>query len=110
MIKLHSGSTRERLASFRETTEFEYGANDAFILAPHDGEGASSSRVILKHLKSRHGEARDIALSFDRQHERFTPSEPSEKSKRADDGKLQAALRALWNGARPTQEAGDDEP
>src|SRR5208283_2731807 len=87
------------LASFRETSELEYGADDAFILAPDGGEGGSSSRVILKHLKSRHGEARDIALSFDRKHQRFTPAEPAETGnpgKKADKGKLQAALRELW--------------
>ena len=27
------------LASFRETSELEYGADDAFVLAPDDGEG-----------------------------------------------------------------------
>ena len=57
------------LASFRETSELEYGRDDGFILAPADDDkcdGKSSSRVILKHLKSRHDETRDIALSFDR--------------------------------------------
>jgi replicative DNA helicase len=98
------------LASFRETSELEYGADDAFILAPEDGEGASSSLVTLKHLKSRHGEARDIILSFDRKHQRFSPAEPAQPTKRADKGKLQVALRALWDGARPAQDGGEDEP
>jgi len=69
------------LASFRETSELEYGADDAFILAPGEddgGNGAPSSRVILKHLKSRHGESRDFPLTFDRKHQRFTPAEPPE--------------------------------
>jgi len=69
------------LASFRETSELEYGADDVFILAPDDLEGASSSRVILKHLKSRHGKARDITLSFDWKHERFTAAEPTQPTK-----------------------------
>jgi replicative DNA helicase len=98
------------LASFRETSELEYGADDAFILAPDNGEGAADSRVILKHLKSRHGEARDIALTFDRKYQRFTPAEPSDPPKRADDGKLQAALRALWNGARSAHDSDETEP
>jgi replicative DNA helicase len=98
------------LASFRETSELEYGCDDAFILAPDDGEGASSSRVILKHLKSRHGEATDLALTFDRKHQRFTPAEPADPPKRADSGKLQAALRALWDGAPPADDGGEDEP
>jgi replicative DNA helicase len=98
------------LASFRETSELEYGADDAFILAPEDGKGASSSFVTLKHLKSRHGEVRDIALSFDRPRQRFTPAAPAKPNKKADKGKLQAALRALWDGASPADDEGEDEP
>ncbi len=88
------------LASFRETSELEYGADDAFILAPADdaeSDGATPSRVVLKHLKSRHGETRDIALAFDRKRQRFAPAEPAGPAPRADNGKLQAALRAMWN-------------
>ena len=98
------------LASFRETSELEYGADDAFILAPADdarSEGESSSRVVLKHLKSRHGETKDIALTFDGKHQRFTPAEPAEPTARADSGKLQAALRALWDKTRPAQDDGE---
>jgi replicative DNA helicase len=97
------------LASFRETSELEYGADDAFILALDDGEGASSSRVILKHLKSRHGETRDISLTFDRKHQRFSSAEPAEPAKpgrKRVDGKLHSALQALWNQSQP---APDDE-
>ncbi len=95
------------LASFRETSELEYGADDAFILALSDdanAEGALSSRVVLKHLKSRHGETKDIALTFDRKHQRFTPAAPVEPPARADRGKLQSRLRALWDKAQPAQD------
>jgi replicative DNA helicase len=88
------------LASFRETSELEYGADDAFILAPADDaepEGDAPSRVVLKHLKSRYGETKDIALTFDRKHQRFTPAGPAGPAPRADGGKLQASLRAMWN-------------
>jgi replicative DNA helicase len=94
------------LASFRETSELEYGADDAFILTPaEDGEsqGEAPSRVILKHLKSRHGETRDIALTFDRQHQRFIPAAPA-TTKPPPDGKLQAALRTLWEKTRPARD------
>jgi replicative DNA helicase len=94
------------LASFRETSELEYGADDAFILA---SDGDDDGRVILKHLKSRNGETRDIPLQFDRPHQRFTPVEPSKPpSKRADAGKLQAALRALWDRTAPAPD--EDAP
>jgi replicative DNA helicase len=96
------------LASFRESSELEFGADDAFILAPDDGEGAPPSRVILKYLKSRLGEARDIALAFDKPRQRFTPAEPTEPPKRADKGKLQTALRALWESTGPSDEGEGD--
>jgi replicative DNA helicase len=91
------------LASFRESSELEFGADDAFILAPDDGEVAPTGRVILKHLKSRYGEARDIALTFDRRQQRFTPIEPSGQPP-TESGMLQAALRAAWHRARPAEE------
>jgi len=99
------------LASFRETSELEYGADDAFILAPADdaeSEGDAPSRVVLKHLKSRYGEPKDIALMFDRKHQRFTPAEPAGPAPRADGGKLQAALKDLWEKARPARDGVDE--
>jgi replicative DNA helicase len=99
------------LASFRETSELEYGADDAFIVAPADntGEGEASSRVVLKHLKSRHGETKDIALTFNRKRQRFTPAEPAGPAPRADNGKLQAALRAMWDKAAPAHDGEDSD-
>ena len=99
------------LASFRETSELEYGADDAFILAPADdaeSEGDAPSRVVLKHLKSRYGETRDIALIFHRKHQRFTPAEPAGPAPRADGGKLQAALRDLWAKTCPARDGVDE--
>ena len=98
-----SDGERLSLASFRETSELEYGADDAFILTPaDDGEGQDGPTwcVALRHLKARHAETRDIPLTFDRPHQRFTPAEPVESSERADGGKLQSALRAMWDETR----------
>ena len=85
------------LASFRETSEIEYGADDAYILANGDDD-----RVLLRHLKSRHGETQDVELHFDRSRQRFTPIEPSvpdpppERTKRK--GKpSRAELQSLWD-------------
>jgi replicative DNA helicase len=97
------------LASFRETSELEYGADDAFILVPADdgdGEDGPLRRVVLRHLKSRHGETRDIPLIFDGAHQRFSTADPVEPKGRADGGKLSAALRGMWYRAEP---AGDDD-
>jgi replicative DNA helicase len=95
------------LASFRESSELEFGADDAFILTP-DGEDAGS--VTLRHLKSRHGEARDIALGFDGKLQRFTPF-ADEAANRADGGRLRSALAVLWNrtaAAKDGEESEDD--
>ncbi len=92
------------LASFRESSELEFGCDDAFILTP-DGDDAEGEGVTLRHLKSRHGEAKDLALTFDRKRQRFTPAfvEPATK---ADDVAKRAALAALW---KRTAAAGGDE-
>ncbi len=59
------------LASFRESSELEFGADDAFILAPE----SSGDIVTLMHLKSRHGETCDIRLRFLAAYQRFEPVE-----------------------------------
>jgi replicative DNA helicase len=88
------------LASFRESSELEFGADSAFILAPDDEADA----ITLKHLKDRHGECRDISLRFDRARQSFTPIETTET--KADRGKLRSELEALW---RKTPAAGKGE-
>ena len=99
------------LASFRETSELEYGADDAFILTPaDDGEGEPPSRVVLRHLKSRHGETRDIALDFDRQ----APAVHAGRARRADARPTPASSRRpcgpLWNKTPPARDDDGDEP
>jgi hypothetical protein len=62
---------------------------------------------VLRHLKSRHGETRDIPLTFDGAHQRFTPADPVEPKGRADRGKLTASLRAMWDRAEPARDDDD---
>lgn len=57
------------LASFRESSELEFGADDAFVLAPVDDD--SPDIVRLAHLKCRHGAQRSVDLHFDRAHQSF---------------------------------------
>jgi replicative DNA helicase len=57
------------LASFRDSGELEYGADDAFLLAPVDDTDPSVVR--LSHLKCRHGAQRTIDLHFDRARQAF---------------------------------------
>jgi replicative DNA helicase len=58
------------LASYRDSGELEYGADDAFLLAPVDE--ADKSVVRLSHLKSRHGAEHTVDLRFDRARQAFT--------------------------------------
>jgi replicative DNA helicase len=58
------------LASFRETSELEYGADDALILASVDEDDADIVR--LAHLKARHGRQVDQEFHFDRSVQSFT--------------------------------------
>ena len=58
------------LASFRDSGELEYGADDAFLLAPVDDTDPNVVR--LSHLKCRHGAQRTVDLHFDRPRQAFT--------------------------------------
>ena len=59
------------LASFRESSELEFGADDAYILVPVT---SAPNLVTLRHLKARHAEPRDLALRFERRYQHFTPA------------------------------------
>ena len=88
------------LASFRESSELEYGADSAFMLSP-DAE-QDSDGVTLKHLKDRHGERRDIALRFDRARQSFTMTDAGLLA--ADKGKIGSALAALWQATSAAED------
>lgn len=59
------------LASFRESSELEYGADDAYILCPAKDRGDLAT---LRHLKSRYGRTQDIPLAFNASTLEFLPS------------------------------------
>ncbi|HUY35378.1 MAG TPA: DnaB-like helicase C-terminal domain-containing protein [Pirellulales bacterium] len=90
------------LASFRESSELEFGADDAFILVPNPKD---DDHVVLKHLKARHTEPHDIVLRFDRRCQSFTPATIGAASN-TNKARLQSTLAALWNR---TPAAGDDD-
>lgn len=93
------------LASFRESSELEFGADDAFILVPDEQD---EETVILRHLKSRHGQCEDMTLLFHRKVQRF---EPENRTTAIEKSKVQQALANLWNRteAADDDESGDDE-
>ena len=92
------------LASFRESSELEFGADDAFILVPDE----DSDDVILRHLKARHTEARDIRLRFERSLQRFEPIDDA-NSYRPAPGKMQSALHTRWKRTEPADDVADRE-
>jgi len=99
------------LASFRESSELEFGADDAFILHP-DGDDAEGDLTTLKHLKSRHGECRTLSLRFDRARQSFAPdpgSTTAAATPPADRGKLRSALAELWNRTPAADDGGGDD-
>lgn len=61
----------------------------------------------MKRLKSRNGEARDVALAFDRPRRRFTADDAPEPTLERPDGELSKALRDFWGKTPPASE-GDD--
>jgi replicative DNA helicase len=91
------------LASFRESSELEFGADDAFILHPAD-DGTEGRVVCLRHLKSRHGECRDIRLIFDRPRQSFESPGGAAQSP----GRVTKSLEALWNRTAAAEEDDDD--
>ena len=97
------------LASFRESSELEFGADDALILAPMDVDDPDTVR--LAHLKARHGMQVTQDLMFDRRVQSFSlidpvhgaPSMPSVAPRRRTS--LAAEIRLLWESSSP---AADD--
>lgn len=59
------------LASFRGSSELEFGADDAYLLQPGDG-----GVVTLECLKKRYGMKRNIALRFDGAAQTFRAGDP----------------------------------
>ena len=79
----------------------------AFLLAP---DAKDAELVVLRHLKSRHGSTQDLPLHFDKARQEFTPTGSTGAATAKPDGKLQAALRSLWDRspAADDDEGGDD--
>ncbi|MBY0458906.1 MAG: hypothetical protein K2V38_16330, partial [Gemmataceae bacterium] len=79
------------LASFKESGDIEYAADDCFILTP-----PADGRSTLKHLKARHGEMCDVVLRTDLSVMRFTPDDTSPDA----GGDLLAQAQKLFAGGK----------
>jgi len=69
--KTATGSTYRglNLASFRGSSELEYGTDSAYLLVPAEGDG-----ITLQCEKNRFGAVDDIATRFDADRQTFTPA------------------------------------
>lgn len=79
------------LASFRESSELEFGADDAYILAE------TKEGMTLRHLKARYSEPHDIDLQFHRSCQSFTAVDPFEWT--PDPNTNTKDLESLWEKA-----------
>jgi replicative DNA helicase len=93
------------LASFRESSELEFGADDAFIVVPHP---QIEGQVVLRHLKSRHGRATDLTLRFHGDCQRFESLAGGPGSSPGNG--LNAALTALWDQTPAAADTDDGAP
>ena len=93
------------LASFRESSELEFGSDDAYILSPHADD---AGLVTLRHLKARHTEPHDLTLQFDRKHQRFTSTNTAD-SPQTSSRELLGKLDALWDQTEAATDREDND-
>ncbi len=90
------------LASFKESGELEFGADDAYILAPTGERGL----LRMSHLKARHRQPEDIELQFRGTTQRFDAIEPPIIAKSDDSGGLLTVIKDLWDAKEREREQG----
>jgi len=93
------------IASFRESSELEFGADSAYLLCPDPNRGEDA--VLLHNPKNRHAEPRDMALRFHRAVQRFEPDDGARPPRR-DSSRLRTDLAELWAQTSPAAEEGED--
>jgi len=101
------------LASFRDSSELEFGADDALILAPIDADDPETMR--LSHFKARHGMQVTQDFVFDRRVQSFslvTPVESAPHPSAAPPHRrssLQSEIRLLWESSSAASDVPMDE-
>jgi len=100
------------LASFRESSELEYGCDDAFLLYPTEPDADPNDPVrlmTLNHAKSRDGETKDAVLKFHRRFQKFEDAGPWSKTAVGSSPSPLDRVKGVWaksggngaDGAKP---------
>ena len=90
------------LASFRESSELEYGADDAFLLYPTepDADPNESVRLMtLSHAKSRYGETKDVILNFHRRFQKFESAGPFSPTAKGSSPSPLERVKQAWSNS-----------
>ena len=98
------------LASFRESSELEYGCDDAFLLYPTDDKADPDDPVrlmTLNHAKSRDGETTDAQLVFHRRFQAFKPADPWTMTARGSSPSLPDRAKRTWTESGGNGTAGE---
>ena len=99
------------LASFRESSELEYGCDDAFLLYPTEADADPEEPVrlmTLNHAKSRDGETKDVVLKFHRRFQKFEDAGLWNRSAKGSSPSPAERVKGIWaksggNGADGVQ-------
>jgi replicative DNA helicase len=91
------------LASFRESSEIEFGADNCFIIEPT--RNGPRNLIQLSHVKSRYTEPCNMVLMFDGQLQRFSEVMPGTDALPvgSTQTELQAQAAAAWEGSNGDQ-------
>ena len=87
------------LASFRESSELEYGCDDAFLLYPTEDDADPEEPVrlmTLNHAKSRDGETKDVVLKFHRRFQKFEDAGPWNTTAKGSSPSPVARVKGIW--------------
>jgi replicative DNA helicase len=86
------------LASFRESSELEYGCDDAFLLLAtvQDEDNAPVRMMTLNHAKSRDAETKQVKLKFFRLLQAFNPVDASKQTAGGSSPSASDRAKKMW--------------
>jgi replicative DNA helicase len=100
------------MASFRESSELEYGCDDAFLLFPlkggeDDDHDDAIQDTMLAHVKSRDGEPKSICLKFHRRIQQFRSFDAFATPAPSVAASVNQVWKTNFTGERPDEQRED---